>query len=305
MSVTARDKKILLVLLALAAVAGYWFLLLGPKREAASQAAVELAAQEERRDAAAAQLAQLEATRSNYASDYTTLVRLGQATPSDVDTPSLIVQLERAARGTGISFDRIATGQRSEVATPPPPPPPPDEEAQSAPPAGPEASGAGGEPAASGPGRARDEAADAASASGGSTSAGPPSSTQPSTAAGSEPGAAPDALETVPLEFTFAGSFLDLADFFHATKRFVVATNDGVQVRGRLITIDGLHFTSDPEALPKLTAEVTATVYLSPRSEGPTAGATPRGPAAVASASPPSAPDGASSDEPATAAVTR
>lgn len=302
MSVTARDKKILLVLLALAAVAGYWFLLLGPKREAASQAAGELAAQEERHDAAAAQLAQLEASRSNYASDYTTLVRLGQATPSDVDTPSLIVQLERAARGTGISFDRIATGQRSEeVATPPPP----AEESQSAPPAGSEASGAGGEPAASGPGRARDEAADAASASGGSTAAAPPSSTQPSTAAGSEPGAAPDALETVPLEFTFAGSFLDLADFFHATKRFVVATNDGVQVRGRLITIDGLHFTSDPEDLPKLTAEVTATVYLSPKSEGPTAGATPRGPAAAASASPPSAPDGAPSEEPPTAAVTR
>ncbi len=83
----------------------------------------------------------------------------------------------------------------------------------------------------------------------------------------------------MPLELEFVGNFFSLADFFHDIKRFVRVANENVVVSGRLITIDGVSFSSDTELFPRLTAEVTATVYLSPKAEGATAGATPQGPA--------------------------
>jgi hypothetical protein len=44
------------------------------------------------------------------------------------------------------------------------------------------------------------------------------------------------------------------------------------------MTIDGVQYTADPDTFPDLTATVQATVYLSPKAEGVTAGATPAGP---------------------------
>ena len=51
---------------------------------------------------------------------------------------------------------------------------------------------------------------------------------------------------------------------------------------GRLITVEGVQWASDTELFPRLKASIKATVYLSPKSEGTTAGATPQGPAADA-----------------------
>ena len=62
-------------------------------------------------------------------------------------------------------------------------------------------------------------------------------------------------------------------------KRFVRVANSNVVVGGRLITIEGVSYSSDRPLFPKLKAEITATVYLSPKAEGATAGATPAGPA--------------------------
>ena len=86
----------------------------------------------------------------------------------------------------------------------------------------------------------------------------------------------------MPLTFKFGGEFFDLADFFHHLKRFVHVANSRINVQGRLITIDSLKFAST--TYPSLEADVTATVYLSPRSEGTTAGATASGPQGAQSA---------------------
>ena len=50
-------------------------------------------------------------------------------------------------------------------------------------------------------------------------------------------------------------------------------------MRGRLLTVESLNFLSDPEIVPRLRAEVGATIYLAPQAQGTTAGATPQGPA--------------------------
>jgi Tfp pilus assembly protein PilO len=270
-TLTDRDKKLLSLLLPVALIAAYWFLLYAPKREesAAVQQRVEQAQSEQQ--SAEMQAASLSGAKTGFASDYTTVIRLGKAVPSTVDMPSLLVQLDRAARGTGINFDKIATGER-----------------QAAPVAAtPTADGNGNDPnAQSGSGKtveaatdakAKEDAAAAAAQGQPTTAGGTPAA--PAAAGGATTGAA--GLESVPLDFTFTGTFYDLADFLHRMKRFVKVVNDDIVVRGRLITIDSLNWKSEADIFPKLTAEVHATVYLAPKAEGVSAGATPQGPGAT------------------------
>ena len=109
----------------------------------------------------------------------------------------------------------------------------------------------------------------------------------------------PVGLETVPLELEFVGDFFNLADFFHDVKRFVRVAGTSVVVGGRLITIESVNYSSDQTVFPAIKAELKATIYLSPKVEGETAGATPQGPPTTTPASTP-----ADSTEPAPTAPT-
>jgi hypothetical protein len=118
-------------------------------------------------------------------------------------------------------------------------------------------------------------------------------------AAGSTSGVA--GLDAVPLQFTFRGDFFNLADFFHRMKRFVHVVNDRVAVEGRLMTIESVDF--KPKSFPSLEAQVTAKVYLTPKTEGATAGADPAGPGSSAGAAPAASP--APSPSPPAAVISR
>ena len=123
MNVTDRDRKIMLLLVPLIVFGAYWFLLLAPKREEAATAQEDLVVQEQRRDDAEARAASLAGARTSFAADYAELVRLGKAVPTSVDMPTVLVQLEDAARGTKIKFIRITAQEREAApaaATPPP-----------------------------------------------------------------------------------------------------------------------------------------------------------------------------------------
>jgi hypothetical protein len=203
--------------------------------------------------------------------------------------PSRLGQLDAAAAGTGIRFTKIATGDCVPGATTTP--------AQTTtPPAGSESgttgtpAAAGGETAQSQPGAAAEAANNTQQTANQGTAAAEqsgvqPSDTQTSTSAGAttENGdaaaTAPPGLETVPLELTFEGNFFNLADFFHDVKRFVSVTNSNVLVSGRLLTVESVRWASDETIFPHIRAEITATVYLSPKTQGVTAGASPEGPA--------------------------
>jgi len=291
-SLSSRDRKILLALVPILVVGGLWFLLLAPKRSEVGRLTDQLTGVQQKRDDAVARLGQLGAAQKTYAKDYETVVRLGKAVPSTLDMPSLLVQLDHAAKGTGIDFTSVKAGSRAAAS---PTTPAPAAQAGSGAAGGEKASAAGGKPAQTDSGKAAESANGASKASQqGSTAsgaqpgaAGSSSSSAPTTAGAGAPG-----LDTVPLDFTFTGSFFDLADFFHRMKRFVRVANSEVEVRGRLMTIDGLGIKS--ESFPKMTASVKATVYLSPKTEGATAAATPTGPTA-AGATPPAAPGAAPS----------
>jgi hypothetical protein len=314
-SLTDRDRKILLILVPFVVLAAFWFLMMSPKRDEAAKAGEELIAQEQRRDQAQAQLQQAQQAETSFTADYSEIVRLGKAIPAQVDMPSLLVQLEGAAEGTGIRFNKITAGERTAVAAPAPTAPTTGD------PAAPVE--AGGTAAQSAPGGAVENANDAAATADAAAaqSGVDPADTQTSTTAEGSGGGlpvgggtapaptgtgavtAPAGLETVPLTLEFTGNFFNLADFFHAVKRFVHATAGGLKVSGRLVTIEGVRLTSDPELFPKVRAEMGATVYLSPLSEGATAGATPQGPAPTTPAADPAAAP-AGTPAPPTAVVT-
>ena len=292
-SMSDRDRKILLAVIPFVVIVAYWFLLLAPTRKEASTASAQAAKQEKRRDAAKAEAAQAASAKTDFRSDYTQIVRLGKAIPAQVDMPSLLVQLDGAAKGTGIHFTKITQGERTPVAPAPTAgTPPPAGSEGSTPPAA-----AGGQPAQSGPGQAAEGANNAAAQSGvdatTSTTARegalPVGGGEATTTADGEVVAAPTGLETVPLEMEFVGDFFHLADFFHDVKRFVHVANQNVIVNGRLVTIDSVSYASDPILFPRLRATIKATVYLSPKTEGATAGATPEGPAATTPATTPAA----------------
>jgi Tfp pilus assembly protein PilO len=301
-SLSDRDKKLLIFILPIAILGAFWFLLLSPMRDEAAKAEQEAVKQEERRDAAQTQVEQASAAQTDYAADYGEIVRLGKAIPAQVDMPSLLVQLESAAEGTSIHFTKITTGERTAVVAPEPAPPT-DGSAEGTTPVD-----AGGAPAQSAPGTAAEAANTAATESDQRSQAAEqsgvdPADAQTSTSSGSglpvgggaaapaDPAAAglsPAGLETVPLELEFVGDFFNLADFFHDVKRFVRVAGTNVVVGGRLITIESVNYSSDQTVFPKIKAELKATIYLSPKVEGTTAGASPQGPPTTTPASSPS-----------------
>lgn len=288
MNLTDRDRRILLFLIPVVVVIAYWFLILGPKRDDLKTARDEQHSAESARDQVVAQAAQLEKARQTFAADYAAVVRLGKAIPDAIDAPSLLVQLDRASNGTHIDFDSIQFGARAAATVPTT-----TTTTATQGPAQPSGNAAaGGAPAQTGGGQAAESAGNAVNqgnqassnvnaASGGTTTTTTTTTATPTTAA---PSTTNPALDAVALTFNFRGGYFDLADFFHRLKRFVYVANNQVFVRGRLLTIDTLSFA--PTASPAggttggaLAATVGATVYLSPKAQGTTGGATPAGPA--------------------------
>jgi Tfp pilus assembly protein PilO len=314
-SMSDRDRKILLAIVPLVVIVAYWFLLFSPKREEAASAKKNMTEQQERLKSARALASQANGSKTDFAADYGEIVRLGKAIPTRVDMPSLLVQLERAAKGTGISFTRISQGERTVVPVAPAASTTPPA-ADGTTPATPAAPGtpatpvaAGGAPAQSAPGTATEAANTAAATSDQANTAAQQSGVDATTSTSSGGGlpvgggaAAPGAegtapvasggLETVPLELSFEGNFFHLADFFHDIKRFVHVVNNDVVVNGRLVTIESVSFLSEPTIFPSIKAELTATVYLAPLGQGATAGATPAGPAPTTPAAAPAPADG-------------
>jgi hypothetical protein len=291
-TISDRDRRIILIIVPIVLILAYWFVLLSPKRADLKTAQSAQQHAESARDQAVAQAAQLEHARQTFAADYAAVVRLGKAIPDNVDAPSLLIQLDRASNGTHIDFNSVTFGGRSAAtvataaAAPTQSPPQPNGNAA-----------AGGAPASTGLGSAAETAGNTvtsanqtsstAEAATGSGTTSTTSTTTATAATAAAPATSTAALDTVALTFNFTGTYFDLADFFHRLKRFVYVANNQIYVRGRLMTIDTLTFapggsstSATGTATDRLTATVGATVYLSPKSQGGvTAGATAAGPA--------------------------
>lgn len=297
MSLTGRDRKILIAIVVLAIVVGYWLLLLSPKKDEAARTKEQLSKQKTELGALQGKLTTLRAARTGFDQDYTTIVRLGKAIPTSTDMPSLLLQLQAAAKGTGVKFESltVSDGPAGSAAPPAGSAAPKGAAPAQVPNAPAGAAAPGGAKAGTGLGRATESAGNTVNKAN-SKSAGDANAAQADTqtstdaragaiplnggggAAGAAAGAAPASpgLAQVPLELDFKGKFFDMADFFHRLKRFVHVVNNRIAVTGRLITVDSMQFNT--ATFPNLNVTVSATAYLTPKDEGLAAGATPSGP---------------------------
>jgi hypothetical protein len=121
--VTARDRVILLVVLALAAVAGSWVLLIQPQRTQAHNLDTQVAAVQSQLNSARAQVASGLAARSQFAADYAQLAALGEALPQDDNVPSLIYQIQSAASASRVDFRSLVMNSNGSSAPTPTPAP--------------------------------------------------------------------------------------------------------------------------------------------------------------------------------------
>jgi Tfp pilus assembly protein PilO len=107
----ARDRLVVEILALAGLMAALWFGVLAPKREEAASLGDEVAVAEQRRDAANAKAAEAEKARATYAHDYAVVARLGKATPAQADVPSLVYQLETAARRAKVDFRAVTVSE--------------------------------------------------------------------------------------------------------------------------------------------------------------------------------------------------
>jgi hypothetical protein len=268
---SGRDRIVLAIVLALAAVAGSWLLVIQPQRDQASKLGKQVSAAEAQLASERALVAQDEAARNSFASSYTQLARLGEAVPTDDNVPSLIYELQGAASATGVDFRSLTLQSSSGSSTPPPSTP---------------ASGKSG------------------ASTTGSTAA--PGSAQAASAlvGGLPPGASigPAGFPEEQFAFTFQGNFFHLANFFKRLDNFVVTTNKRVSVSGRLMTLNAFSLGPAPQGFPAITASISATTYLVPSSQGLLAGASPLGPAGSSTQA--TSGSGSTTTTPPTAAIT-
>jgi hypothetical protein len=228
--VTRSTKLLIPMVIAAAAVAAYWFMVLAPKREEITKLDAEITQQESAAAQAEQQAASYQLAKDSYRENYTTVARLGKAVPADDDVRSLLVQLDSAAKESKVAFRALTL------------------------------SGGGSSPSG-------------ATGSTGSGALAPPPGTVPVGSAG---------FSAMPFSFTFSGSFFRLSDFFTRLERFVTVQNDKIDVTGRLLLLGSISVAPDGGDLDKLQAQVGASTYLVPPTEGVTAGASPAGPAGTA-----------------------
>ena len=104
----SRTLRILIVaVLALGAVGGYWKLVLAPKRAQVAELDKQVAFQEAQLVQTQNLIASYQGAKDQYKTNYATVARLGKAVPTTDDTRSLVVQLDAAAKRSNVDFDSI------------------------------------------------------------------------------------------------------------------------------------------------------------------------------------------------------
>jgi len=244
LQMSSANRTIVAMLVVAALAAAFWILLLGPKREEARELGAQVEKLEQSLARHEAEIAEGEEAREQFPVDYRQLVVLGKAVPGDDDTPSLLVQLNRIAKGAGVRFsDFTLSSEGGGEAAPAPTPP---------------VEGSGGTPA--------------------STPVSPTEAAASTLPLGATIG--PAGLAVMPYTLSFDGDFFELADFIKGLDALVETESDEVAVKGRLITIDGFSLAAGPgDGFPNLEATFGITTYLTSPEQGATGGGTPSGPA--------------------------
>jgi Tfp pilus assembly protein PilO len=277
---TTRDRLVIVVVLLVAALAGFWFLALAPKRKEATDLNAQIATQTEQLTTAQSQAATARQAKARYNDDYAAVAKLGKAVPKSDALPSLVYQLQSVAHSSRIDFTSLkVSGGGGQGPAPAPAP------------AATATATAGGASASSASGSSATQGSSATPAASASGSASTPATTSPApatqaAAATLPPGATVGSagFPTMPFSFIFSGTYFDMERFFADVQSFVKVNGKQVDANGRLLSIDGFGLVAGPGGFPNVKANIVATAYLRTAADDSTssagtgaAGATPAG----------------------------
>jgi Tfp pilus assembly protein PilO len=242
--VTSRDRIIIVVVLVAAVLAGVWFVGLAPKRKEAADLSSQIDTAKQQLADAEQSAGQARQAKARYDGDYAAVATLGKAVPKSDAVPSLVYQLQSAAHDARIDFKSLKIAGNGAQASPSAPAAASAAVAKSSNASGSSSTGANGSTTPS-------------------TGATPAPATQAATAS-LPPGAAVGSagFPTMPFSFVFNGSFFDMERFLREVQRFVRVDGKNVDVRGRLLSVDGFALSAGPTGFPSVRASISATAYV-------------------------------------------
>lgn len=272
-----NDRIVVIALPLVALCLAFWFLLISPKRNEASDLQAQIDSTNASIQAAQQEVAAADAARKQFPTTYGRLVELGRAVPEDNDQSTLVYDMSKIGKENDLDFLSFQVQPGAGTTSVPSPPPTPTTDA----------------------GAAKVDQQQAASVDS-TTPSGSSSTTPTSSSATSAPateaaaatlplGAAvgPAGLPVLPYQFKYTGNFFKVADFLGDVDSSVSTKSGEPVVHGRLMTVDGFALSGDPvSASGGVQATFAVTTYIVPPGQGITAGATPAGPAPLASGSP-------------------
>jgi Tfp pilus assembly protein PilO len=112
-----NDRILLLAVPLLAVVVGFYFFVLAPKQDKAKKLDAQVTQLRSDLQTQQAEAQKGLAARKSFPQDYHRLVVMGKAVPADDETASLIVQINRIADDSGVSFRKIDLAQSTSTAS--------------------------------------------------------------------------------------------------------------------------------------------------------------------------------------------
>ena len=107
---TTRDRLVVTVIAALAAIGAAWILVVSPERKQAAKLQAQVSAASSQLAGAESEAANARQAQARYAAAYASVVALGKAVPPGEEVPSLIYELAQASNEKSVDFASIQTG---------------------------------------------------------------------------------------------------------------------------------------------------------------------------------------------------
>jgi Tfp pilus assembly protein PilO len=104
------SKTVLAILVLVAVAAGFWLIVLSPKRDQVSELKEQATTLTSELADAEAKAEEALAAKKDFGTDYARLVQLGKAVPGDAATSSLLVELEALGAKSHTAFNSISLG---------------------------------------------------------------------------------------------------------------------------------------------------------------------------------------------------
>ena len=114
----SANRMIVAILIVAALAIGFWVLLLSPKQKEADDLSAEVDALQVTLAEADNLVAAAEAAKREFPDNYRQLVVLGEAVPEGDETASLLVELNRIAASSKVSFESIQLASGGEATAP-------------------------------------------------------------------------------------------------------------------------------------------------------------------------------------------